>query len=374
MIRRIFFITGTRADFGKLKPLIKAMQNDKELEPYIFVTGMHMYPKYGFTGEEVAGCGFKNIFNYINQKPNDSMDTILANTILGLSNYLVIQKPDMVVIHGDRVEALAGAIVGALNNIIVAHIEGGEISGTIDESIRHAVSKLAHLHFVSNNQAKKRLLQMGESERNIYVIGSPDIDLMLSPDLISISEVKRHYDIPFKRYAILAYHPVTTSLHALIKNTRELLKAVIDSGENYVVIYPNNDPGADIILEEYAMLKNNSQLRIFPSIRFEYFLTLLKNCEFIIGNSSAGIREAPFYAVPTINVGSRQKGRFSYETIIDVDDSAEAILAAVGRVKKVKGVSSNHFGDGKSSEKFLKVLREDQTWNVTIQKFFMDRV
>lgn len=373
MIKKILFLTGTRADFGKLKSLIKAVEGDGNLEAYIFVTGMHLYPTYGNTGNEVAKSGFKKIYYFINQKPSDKMDTILANTIHGLGDYLLLLKPDMIVVHGDRVEALAGAVVGALNNILVAHIEGGEVSGAIDESIRHAVSKLSHLHFVANKQAKKRLIQMGESERNVFIIGSPDIDLMRSANLPSLQEVKRHYEVPFDDYAILIYHPVTTDLHLLLDNLKETLEAVMESKKNYVVIYPNNDTGAEIIIEEYGRFRSNKRFRIFPSIRFEYFLTLLKNSEFIIGNSSAGIREAPFYAVPTVNIGNRQNNRFAHKTIIDVGEDKSSIMKGIEKIREIKRVKSDHFGDGNSASKFLTILKKPKIWEIKIQKLFIDK-
>ncbi len=371
--KKILFLTATRAEFGKLKPLIRAVEKEEELEAYIFVTGMHLFSKYGSTGLEVAKAGFKKVYYYINQRPNDSLDIILANTIYGLGNYLNILKPDMLVIHGDRVEALAGAIVGAMNNIRVAHIEGGEVSGTVDESIRHATSKLSHIHFVANETSKKRLLQMGEEEDSIFVIGSPDIDLMVSKDLPSLEEVKKYYEIPFDKYAILIYHPVTTNLHNLFHEMQQIVKAVIKSQKNYVVIYPNNDPGSDIIIEEYQQLKNNKNFRIFPSLRFEYFLVLLRNCEFIIGNSSAGIREAPFYGVPTINIGDRQNRRFFYESIFNVNPSENEILAAINKVEGLKFPGTTYFGDGKSAERFVDILKGTKIWNIKIQKFFIDR-
>lgn len=373
VIKKLLFLTGTRADFGKLKPLIRAAQKEKSIEVYIFVTGMHMFPKYGSTGMEVQKSGFKNIYYYINQRPGDTLDTILANTIYGLGNYFNLINPNIIVVHGDRVEALAGAIVGALNNIIVAHIEGGEVSGTIDESIRHSVTKLSHVHFVANQKAKKRLIQMGESESNIYIIGSPDMDLMISPDLPRLSEVKEYYEIPFERYSMLIYHPVTTNLHNLLNNIQQVLKAIIQSGMNYVVVYPNNDPGADIIIEEYEKLKDNKKLRIFPSIRFESFLVLLQNCDFTIGNSSAGVREAPFYAIPSINIGNRQHNRFYYESIVNVEHSDTEILNAIERIKKLKCIRSTHFGDGNSTEKFMDIIKQPEIWNTKIQKFFIDR-
>ena len=370
--KKILFLTGTRADFGKQQSLIEAAVKEEMLDVSLFITGMHMEPRYGFTVNEILKCNFKNVYSFINQRQHDSMETILANTVHGLGNYIYTLKPDMLVVHGDRVEALAGAIVGALNNILVVHIEGGEVSGTIDESIRHSVSKLAHIHLVANEEAKRRLIQMGEKESNIYIIGSPDIDLMTSSNLPSLKSVKKGFDISFSRYAIFIYHPVTSSLHNLLDNVQEVMKAIVASEKNYVVVCPNNDPGSEIILEELEMLKENHHIRIFPSIRFKAFLVLLKNCEFIIGNSSAGVREAPFYAVPTINIGNRQSGRFLHKTIIDVPESKKKIISAIEKVKYLKTESSKHFGDGKSTKRFLKVLKSNRIWAENIQKQFMD--
>jgi len=372
-VKKILFLTCTRADFGKIKSLMKALDNDDNFEVHVFVTGMHMFPKYGNTGDEIEKSGFKNTFLFINQKTNESLDVILANTVQGLGNYVNLLKPDMLIIHGDRTEALAGAIVGAFNNILVGHIEGGEVSGTIDESIRHSISKLAHVHFVANKEAKKRLIRMGEKESNIYAIGSPDIDLMTAASLPSLDSVKIYYEITFNQYAMFTYHPVTTNLHNLLDDIHQTMLALVESNKNYVIIYPNNDPGSDIIIEELELQRKNPRFRIFPSVRFESFLVLLKHCEFIIGNSSAGIREAPFYGVPTINIGSRQNRRYLCETIMNVDNSKKEILSAIKEVKKVKRIKSGYFGDGKSTKRFVEILKSPQTWsNISIQKYFID--
>jgi|TARA_B100000315_G_C14582593_1_gene591314 UDP-N-acetylglucosamine 2-epimerase (hydrolysing) len=370
--KKILFLTGTRADFGKQKSLIMAVEKEDIFDISIFVTGMHMEPKYGGTNSEVQKCSFSNVYTFINQRSHDSMDTILANTIQGFGSYVYALKPDMIIIHGDRVESLAGAIVGALNNIIVVHIEGGEVSGTIDESIRHAVSKLAHIHFVANNEAKRRLLQMGEEESSIYVIGSPDIDLMISPNMPPLLEIKEYYDIPYDEYAIFVYHSVTTSLHNLLDNIRIVMSALVASERNYVVVYPSNDTGADIIIEEIELQRDNPRFRIFSSIRFESFLVLLKHCRFIIGNSSAGVREAPIYSIPAVNIGDRQSGRFSHETIINAKESKEEILKAIEAVKHIPYTPSNHFGDGNSTERFINVIKSPEVWDFNIQKKFID--
>lgn len=370
--RKIVFLTATRADFGKLKPLINMVEKSNFFECFVFVTGMHTLLKYGFTFEEVEKQGYKNIFMYVNQDGTADMDIILANTIKGFTSFIKEIKPDMIVLHGDRVEPLAGAIVGSLNNILVAHVEGGEISGTVDELIRHAISKLSHLHFVANKEAQKRLIQMGESEKNIFIIGSPDIDIMKSHSLPKIEEVKKRYEIPFEKYSIFIYHPVVCEVASLKKDIKEIVDALAESKKKYVVIYPNNDNGTDIILNEYKRLQGKKEFRIFPSLRFEYFLTLLKNTQFIIGNSSSGVREAEVYGIPAINIGTRQKNRTKNKNIINVSADKKEILEAINRAEKTKLKIINNFGDGNSVEKFYKIILNENFWKTNIQKQFLD--
>ncbi len=373
--KKILFITGTRADFGKLKSLIRIVEKSDIFESYIFATGMHMLSKYGLTVNEIEKEGFKNIYKYINQTESVPMEIILSNTIEGLSNYISEIKPDLIVVHGDRVEALAGAIVGALRNILVAHIEGGEVSGTVDELIRHSVSKLAHIHFVANEEAKNRLIQMGENEENIYIIGSPDLDIMISKNLPTIEDAKKRYEIEFDTYSIFMYHPVTTELDRLRENIIEVLEALLMSKKNYIVIYPNNDIGSNIIFEEIdKMLSKINKFKIFPSIRFEYFLTLMKNSEFIIGNSSAGIREAEVYGKVSINIGSRQNGRHKANNIINVMENRYEIMKAIRLAEKIKNniKPSMSFGNGNSYLLFYNIIKSNNFWKTPKQKHFID--
>ncbi len=374
MNKKILFLSGTRADFGKLKSLIKIVDETEGFDYNIFATGMHLLSLYGSTYTEIEKSGFKNIHKFINQYIGEPMEMILANTIQGLSRYVHEKRPDMIVIHGDRVEALAGAIVGSLNNILVAHVEGGERSGTIDELIRHSVTKLSHIHLVANQEAKQRIIQMGENEKSVFIIGSPDIDIMKSNTLPSIDKVKSYYDIGFKKYHIVLFHPVTTEKDKFKIYAKEFVDALIESKENFVVIYPNNDEGAKYILDEYKRLENNSKFRIFPSIRFEYFLVLIKNALSIIGNSSAGIREAPIYGIPTINVGTRQNARFKSKTIINVDYDKQAIKNAIKNITNTERVCCSYFGEGKSNVLFKKLLLNQDIWNTSLQKIFIDRI
>ncbi|CAO3439974.1 UDP-N-acetylglucosamine 2-epimerase (hydrolyzing) (EC 3.2.1.183) [Azospirillum doebereinerae] len=299
------------------------------------------------------------------------MDQILGNTIGGFSRFVRDVKPDLIVIHGDRLEALAGASVGALAGIPVAHIEGGEVSGTVDESIRHAVSKLSHLHLVANGDAALRLRQLGEEKERIHIIGSPEIDVMLSADLPSLDDVKRRYQIPFDRYAIGIFHSVTTELDSLAEQVGCYTHALIESNENYVMIFPNNDIGSSIILDQINSLKSSSKFKLYPSLRFEYFLALLKNARFIIGNSSVGVREAPVYGVPSIDIGSRQRHRGNASSILRCKPETHAIglaIAEIGRMGQCQPSLSN--GSGHSCDGFLDLLRREVPWRVSLQKHF----
>lgn len=374
-MKKIVFLSGTRADWGKIKALVQRVKESKKFEYKIFACGMHLLELYGNTFIEIYKDGFDEVFLAKPYKYQEKMDLALSECIKQFSLFIKDYKPDLIVVHGDRLEALCGAIVGAFNNILVAHIEGGEVSGTIDESIRHSISKLAHLHFVANNEAKKRLIQLGEREEDIFVIGSPDIDLMLG-DLPSMQEVQEHYYQikPFNGdYAIFLYHPVTTEEKNLQKNITQTLKALKKSALNYIVIYPNNDLGSKTILKAYKSLEGDSHFALFKSLKFEAFLTLLKNARFIIGNSSAGIREAPIYAIPCINLGSRQEGRYKEsEGIVSVKESEKEILSAIGKVKNLRLDSSLEFGAGESTKEFINVLESGEIWSKKLQKKFVD--
>ncbi len=372
-MKKILFLTGTRADFGKLKSLMYAVGECEGFEPHIFVTGMHMHRKYGLTAIEVEKCGFKNIYRYYNSTQESTMDLTLAKTIEGLSNYIREEHPDLIVVHGDRVEALAGAIAGALNNVLVAHVEGGEVSGTIDELIRHSVSKMSHIHFVSNEEARKRLVQMGELENSIFTIGSPDIDVMFSDELPPLEEVKKYYEIPFSDYAVLMFHPVTTEYDSLSEYSKNLVNAVVESKLNYVVIYPNNDWGSESILKAYETFKDKDNFKVFPSIRFEYFLVLLKNANFLIGNSSAGIREAPYYGLSSVNIGTRQSNRALNESIINCGYKQAEIEEAIRKALIQEHVDSSFkFGSGNSAQLFIEELSKESFWKIPKQKLFKD--
>lgn len=371
-IKNIVFVTGTRADFGKLKSLIKILEKNPKFNTKVFVTGMHTNPRYGLTSLEVRKNNIQNIFEYINHTNETPMDMIMSKTIEGFSDYLKREnnEVDLIVVHGDRVEALACSIVGSLNNILVAHIEGGEVSGTIDELIRHSVTKMSHAHFVSNDDAKNRIVQLGENPDDVWVIGSPDLDYMTPDKMIDVDTAKRYYDIPYENYGISLFHPVTTEHRNMKKYTKQYFEALCKSDLNYVVVYPNNDLGSNYIIDEISKL-NSDKFKVVKSLRFEYFLSLLKNSDFMIGNSSAGIREAPFFGVPTIDVGTRQSNRSLDDSVFNCGYGVDEILECLF-TNKDKRFSDNqqNFGDGRSDIRFESILMDGRIFDIPKQKVF----
>ena len=371
-MKTILFITATRADFGKLKSLIQETIDSTKYKVLIVVTGMHMMPEFGNTVIEVRKTFQKNIFSFKNQIKKNSLENILAKTVEELSKIIKSKKPNLIIIHGDRVETLAGAIAGSLNHILTAHIEGGEISGTIDDSIRHAVSKLSHIHFVGNKKAKKRLINMGEEKKSIFEIGSPDIDLLKSGDLPNLDKVKKRYSINYKKYSILIWHPVTSVQNLIAYQTKKLMNFLNNFDMNFVVIHPNNDLGSLKILNNYKKYKNKKKFHFFKSLRFEYFLQLLKNAEFIIGNSSSALYEAIILKTPSINIGTRQLNRIKSKCILNVNINELSKYKINNFIKSYKPSSKLFYGDGKSSKKFIKILKSKNFWKISSQKYFKD--
>ena len=372
MKKKIVFLTGTRADYGKIKSLIKSIYNNRKYKIYILVTGMHLSKKYGSTFEEIQKDFPKIKLNkFVNMKEKDSMDLTLSKTINFINKIFFKIKPDLIMLHGDRLETLAAAIVGNFNKFLVAHIEGGEISGAIDESIRHAVSKLSNIHLVSNQSAKKNLIQMGEFKKNIYVMGSPEVDIMISKKLPSLNMVKKRYAIKFKKYSIFCLHSDTNENRKQTDNNiNNCILALKKTNHHYVVIYPNNDKNSDVILNKLLKLKKHKNFKIFPSMRFEYFLSLLKNSSYIIGNSSTVVRETPVYGIPSLNLGYRQKNRGISNNIISCKIKQRSIFTMIKKLSTINRRKQMIFGDGNSSKKFVKILDRKYFWETSKIKSF----
>lgn len=372
MIKKLIFLTGTRADYGKIKPLIKALNKFRKYKIFILVTGMHLSKRYGSTYQEIEKDFPKiSIKKFKNLNSKDSADITLSKTINSINKIILKIKPDLMILHGDRLETLAASIVGSFNKFLIAHIEGGEVSGTLDEAVRHAVSKLSNIHLVSNLNAKQNLVQMGEFRKNIYIMGSPEVDTMISQSLPSIQNVKKRYAIKYNKYSIFCLHPDTNENKAKTKkNIKICISALKKINHNYIIIFPNNDENSKIILKEILTLRRLKNFKIFPSMRFEYFLTLLKNAEYIIGNSSSVVRESPVYAIPAINLGHRQKNRGHSNNIININFNEKKIIKVIKNLKKKKTKKQWLFGKGNTGSKFLKILKNKEFWKTSKEKHF----
>jgi UDP-N-acetylglucosamine 2-epimerase (hydrolysing) len=368
MNRRVLFVSGTRADFSKLRPLMEAVSRETQHSVSVFVTGMHMLHEYGSTHREVDS-GMWDSYKFVNQIVGEQDFSILAKTLHGLGDYVSNFAPDLIVVHGDRLEALAGALVGVATNTLVAHVEGGELSGTVDESYRHAISKLSHLHFVANKDALSTLLQLGEKPSSIFVIGSPELDLMHSKELPSLDQVLERYQINFRDYGIAIFHPVVTELNSLVQQASEFTEALIRSGLNWVVIESNNDRGSAGIRSLLNGLAG-PKFRVLPSMRFPFFLTLLRASQICVGNSSTGVREAPHYGVPSVNVGSRQNRRTTSPMVTNSGHHVSEILNAIQIALSKERLPDRRFGDGRSAARFSQILNQESTFQLPIQKAF----
>ena len=371
MQKRLLFVTGTRADFGKIEPLALAAR-DAGHEVSIFVTGMHMLDRYGLTKIEVHRTPGVTVHEFLNQRIGDPQDLVLAKTVLGFSDFVAEHRPDLVVVHGDRVEALACALVCATNYVRCAHIEGGEVSGTIDELFRHCNTKLAYCHFVSSQAAAKRVMALGEPADAIFVIGSPELDFHSRPSGVSIEAVRAHYAIPFEDFAIATFHPVTSEADTMGAQAAAFFGALDASGKNFVVILPNNDPGSEAILQVIGALPKD-RFRAIPSMRFAHFSEAMKHAACIVGNSSAGVREAPFLGIPSLDIGTRQNNRADGASITFCEATdAAAIAGFLTREWAQRHPRDAAFGEGNAAARFVEVLADSGFWSRSLQKEFHD--
>jgi UDP-N-acetylglucosamine 2-epimerase (hydrolysing) len=371
MTKSILFVTGTRADFGKLEPLAIAAR-DAGMDVSFFVTGMHMLDRYGMTKIEVHRTQGVTVHEFLNQDDGDPQDMILAKTVTGFSAFVHAQNPDLVVIHGDRVEALAAALVCATNYIRSAHIEGGEVSGTIDEIYRHCNSKLCSHHFVSSDDAARRVMTLGEDGSTIHVIGSPELDFHARPSGVTLGDVLSRYEIPFSDFGICVFHPVTSEAATMGAQAQSLFDSLKASKQNFVVIAPNNDPGSKDIFTQIDSLPAD-QFRVLPSMRFAHFSELMKHAACMVGNSSAGVREAPFLGLPSLDIGTRQNNRGTAPSIpfAAADDASKiADFLAQNWAKTV--VRDTAFGSGSAADRFAEILQDDAFWSGSLQKTFHD--
>ena len=375
-MKKILIITERRADFSRFKPIIKLIQKDKKLDYQLIVTGLHLVKKYGYTINEINKDKFK-IFSKFKMFDNEyfikndgaEMVRAIGKVFLNISHLLKKSKPDLILSGFDIAANFAISVAGAHMNIPVAHIQGGEVSGTIDESIRHATSKFSNFHFTANKETKNRLIKLGEIPKNIFPVGCPSIDALLSEKLINKKLIKKKFKIDLdKNFLVVIQHPVTSEQDTL-SQINKTLSVIKNSKMQHLVVFPNNDSGSKKILQEIK----KTNLNYVPTLTLSEYRTLLSGKMILLGNSSSGIHEAASFKVPVINIGSRQSGRFKPTNVLNVNYSKKEIAKAIKQVKsqnfykKIKNIK-NPYGDGKSAIKIIKIIKKLDLRNFDTQK------
>ncbi len=363
---KIMFITGSRGEWGYIRPILNIIKESTDLEYCLVVTNMHLLAAYGSSYKEIENDGFK-----IHYKVNMSLDGYnhfthaksLGIFLTSLPDIIENEKPDWIMLAGDRGEQLMGAIVGSFTYTPVAHIQAGELSGNIDGMTRHSIGKYTHIHFAANEDAEQRLIKLGEEPFRVHNVGAPQIDEMVAAEFSSISEIENRLCVDLQDGFILAVlHPVTEQLSQAAEQAEIFINALNKSPYKKIIILPNNDAGSNEINSAINKFKKGEYYS-FANLKRQDYLGLLKECKCIVGNSSSGLLEAPSFNIPAVNIGRRQDMRFRGINVIDVDFDENEILEAVNKALSIEFKNylddncKNPYGDGHSSERILNVLR-----------------
>ena len=363
--RKIIVTTGTRADYGLLRPVLNKIQTSKNLDLVLIVTGMHLSQKYGLTINEIKKDGFKisASFNMIpKQNSKYSVAEILGNSIVEFSKIFKKFQPDINIILGDRDEMLASAISAYHMNIPNAHIHGGDRSGGLDEYTRHAITKMSNIHFASSQKSKNRILKMGENPKYVFFTGSPAIDEVKHAQITSKKILESKYNFKFSGNEILfVQHPVTTQVENTKNQINNLLKAIQIINKPVIAVSPNSDAGSNIIFKYLEMFsKSHPSFMLFKSFPRSDYLGMLKNCKMLVGNSSSGIIESSYFKIPVVDVGIRQNNREKGPNVLHVDaNSSISIyhkLVEALEMKKQHLSITSIYGNGNAAKKIIKYL------------------
>jgi GDP/UDP-N,N'-diacetylbacillosamine 2-epimerase (hydrolysing) len=378
-MKRIAVVTGTRAEYGLLHSVIKAIEDRPELRLLLVATGMHLSYEFGYTVQEIERNGF-HIKAKVDMLLSSDMPAAMAKSIgLGITGFTQTWEqlePDIIVVLGDRVEPLAATISGAYMNVPVAHIHGGDSSkGGLDEPARHAITKFAHIHFPATKKSAERIIRMGEEEWRVHTVGSPALDAILNEPLLTPEILADKFGLDLSQPLILAVqHPVTTQVNDAPKQIRETLEAIIEMGYPTVLIYPNSDAGGRRMIEVIKQYESYSFIKSFKSLTRKEYLSLMKAASVMLGNSSSGITEAPSFGLPVVNVGIRQGGRERGKNVIDATHHKSDIENAIRRaltdkrflteVKKCE----NPYGDGRTGSRIAEILSKIEITPQLLQK------
>ncbi|RMZ49954.1 UDP-N-acetylglucosamine 2-epimerase (hydrolyzing) [Flavobacteriaceae bacterium PRS1] len=378
-MRKVFVLVERRADYSRYKPILEKLKADPFFETYLVVTGICLLDIHGKDINYIENDGFKinatiPMFDPAAEDNGAEMVRSMSRVLTGVVDELEKAKPDVVLSGFDIGGNFAVTIAAAHMNIPVAHIQGGEVTGSIDESIRHAMSKFSHIHFPATEDARNRLIKIGENPEDIYVVGCPSIDVLVNTPYIDKKSLEKKYDLDFsKPFVIMIQHPVTTEAKSSLDQIKETIAVIKRMDIQAIVLLPNNDAGHSKIIDEIK----KSGINWYPSLSTNDFVNLYRNAWALVGNSSSGIHETSTFKIPAVNIGNRQKGRERAANVIDVPNNADAIEQGLKKalfdeefrsfVKTIK----NPYGIGDSAEKIVKILKE-VSLEGKIQKVFYE--
>lgn len=378
-LRKICVVTGTRAEYGLLYWLMKEIQNDPDLQLQLIVTGMHLSPEFGLTYKVIEQDGF-HIDAKVEMLLSSDTPVGIAKSIglgvIGFAEALDRLKPDMMVVLGDRYEILAAAQAALVARIPMAHIAGGDTTeGAIDEAIRHSISKMSHLHFVTNNQAAERVRQLGENPAHIYNVGSLGIDFIRRMELLNRHQLEEQLNFTFlSRNILVTFHPVTLESNTAAQQFDELLAALDQLGPKVGVIFtnPNSDTDGRILIQmidEYTKTHDNT--KAFTSLGQLRYLSTIAQVDAVVGNSSSGLYEVPSFKKPTVNIGDRQKGRLQASSIISCSNYQQEIYDSIQRAFRLDCTKvQNPYNHGDTSTQILAVLKNISDFTGLLKKHF----
>lgn len=381
--RKICVVTGSRAEYGLLYWLLREINEDQDLILQLVVTGAHLSQYHGETIDFIRKDGFK-ISRIVDLKLSDDSAVGITRSmgigIAGFGKAFTELQPDLIVILGDRYEIMAAAEAAMISNIPIAHIHGGESTeGLIDEAVRHSITKMSHLHFVTAEPHRKRVIQLGEDPKRVFNYGAPGLDFVKRSKLFTKTELEKEIDFSLGDLSVLiTYHPVTLTKEESIVGMRNILKAIKQIPNLRILFTKSNaDHEGRVInklIDQYV--SQNSNAIAFVSMGQKKYLSALKNVNLVLGNSSSGIIEAPFLKTATINIGDRQRGRLKADSIIDCSNNAEQILKSIKKAlskefqKKVLVVESL-YGKGNASSKIKEKIKTFPLEDILMKKFYV---
>lgn len=375
---KILFITGSRGEWGYIRPILRLIEKDPDLDYDLCVTNMHLLPGFGSSEDEILKDGFTikhRIFMSLDSYNHVSQVKSLGVFLTSMADILASNKYDFIMLAGDRGEQLMGAIAGAYTYTPVGHIQAGEVSGNIDGAARHAIGKLAHVHFAANTDAEKRLIKLAEEKFRVFNTGAPQVDEMVQTPLLDAEHFIKNYNFDItKDFFLVVQHPVTEEYDEAEQQINTTFNVLENYHQKKVIILPNNDAGS-LAIQKVIKDRRSLDHNIFANLSRIEYLTLMRHSLLIIGNSSSGLLEAPTYNIPAINIGRRQEGRVSGPNVINTAFSETDINNAI-ELALTKGFNDmlsregfNPYGDGDSSQKILNIVKDiHKMKNLTIKK------